>query len=907
MRIILPLIFLALFSTLYYGNAQDVIPLAEVGRGTPRSVLFDPTGEHLFVVTQQDELWTYEVATGVTLRHAVAVKSAWFFPNGDWFMTQATDDLWRVYHTTDLVTPVLDHLIYFGLSPNDRWLIVHDREQNISLRDADFPLQARLENIDDVLFSPNGEYVITKDLNGNFEFRDADLSLFPVQPNIPANTTRILWSPDESRVLGLTDSNQRHVIHLFESSRDRTLTVSQPERYTAHQWSPDGVHFLDHDYAGHLRVWNVDTGDLVLYLPTRSVYHTPEELAEIQFRAPNIWMIEWSKDGSHIFRCNSAGGSIDVLCGFFSLETGLATQRVGSDLWSFIIGRNYSPDDQYLVLTEGVYDANTGDILADFSEGRQGGYTRHFSSDSRFVVTSPVFMQNTSYLYNLETFEFMHTLEFNPYAYDAPFVVWSPDNIHFVKWGGSGLISLWNAELGQVVWHLHEHVKFGQEVIFNTDETLLAATDMLGNVAVIELATGEHVSFLEGPQESIQMIDWQPDGDLIAASSGRYTGLGTPFSPPFDGNRVFVWHVMTGELVYLFEHETTIRSIAWHPSGDYLVVEDETSQMRIWDLNTGELSSTTEIAIGYHYQDNYIWGANGDIGFRYFSSCSHAPHPSVQVFNFTERRFWGTLYCDTTTKITVWNTELNGAVDVRNSCWRLKNGRCFIEVRIFNEDYFFRYPSDAPFRNKSIYQITYDQAPITVTISPSNSRIVVQTETGVDLWRLGREQAQLDWSLEGEYLSAEWSHDDEYVLLLATTHVDVVNVKTGEIQFTIETLSAPTAVSWRHDNAFFFLVFSNEIRVYPMRTGEEILVLRDVSNVLWMNDYLQVDIVSSGERRRELWDVKLGYALLSSGDILFYHNNVHNFITVTSDARFGVQNSQGVLQIWNFDDFMKDS
>ena len=119
-----------------------------------------------------------------------------------------------------------------------------------------------------------------------------------------------------------------------------------------------------------------------------------------------------------------------------------------------------------------------------------------------------------------------------------------------------------------------------------------------GDINIHDVNIGELYQSLSGPQGSITMAIWSPDGEFIASSTE-------------DGSQVIIWHVTTGEIIRKFsggyEDERVIIA-SWSPTGDRFATRG-LGGVKVYDLNSGK--QVLNLATPKVWNFRAIWSPDG--------------------------------------------------------------------------------------------------------------------------------------------------------------------------------------------------------------------------------------------------------------------------------------------------------
>lgn len=126
-------------------------------------------------------------------------------------------------------------------------------------------------------------------------------------------------------------------------------------------------------------------------------------------------------------------------------------------------------------------------------------------------------------------------------------------NMLLVADAGGGLTAV-AARDGATVWR-QSHGDSVMALAAHPQRAVVASAGQDGWVHIWDLASGNRECSLSVPEQWVEHLQWSPQGDYIAASSGRYCRVWTA----------------AGDLVWTStEHASTVSGIAWSPAGELL-------------------------------------------------------------------------------------------------------------------------------------------------------------------------------------------------------------------------------------------------------------------------------------------------------------------------------------------------
>ena len=358
------------------------------------------------------------------------------------------------------------------------------------------------------------------------------------------DVTAVAWSPDGKRIATGADDGVR-VWDVVTGEGLFSLEHGSKVRSVA--WSPDGRRIAAASDGG-VRVLDAVTGEELLNLEHSS----------------QVDSVAWSPDGSRIATGSDGGVRVlDAVTGesLLSLEHG---HKVGSVAWS--------PDGSRIATASDggvrVWDAVTGEELLNLEHSRLVRSVA-WSPDGRHIATSSTF--DAVRVWDAVTGKELLSLE-RGRGFGS--VVWSPDGSRIVTSSTFGGVWVWDAVLLSLerVHGLKRGHGFGS-VVWSPDGSRIA-TGSFGGVRVWDAVTGKELLNLEH-SHWVDSVAWSPDGSRIATGP--------------DG--VWVWDAVTGKELLSLEHGSQVDSVVWSPDGRYILTKSWRSEIRIWDVTSGEQAS----------------------------------------------------------------------------------------------------------------------------------------------------------------------------------------------------------------------------------------------------------------------------------------------------------------------------
>ena len=160
---------------------------------------------------------------------------------------------------------------------------------------------------------------------------------------------------------------------------------------------------------------------------------------------------------------------------------------------------------------------------------------------------------------------------------DVTAVAWSPDGSRIATSSSFDDLRVWDAVTGKELLSLERGHLVGS-VSWSPDGSRIATGS--DGVWVWDAVTGEELLSLKrghGLKRGhwVDSVAWSPDGSRIATGP--------------DG--VWVWDAVTGKELLSLEHGSQVDSVVWSPDGRYILTKSWRSEIRIWDVTSGEQAS----------------------------------------------------------------------------------------------------------------------------------------------------------------------------------------------------------------------------------------------------------------------------------------------------------------------------
>jgi WD40 repeat protein len=531
--------------------------------GPVHAVGYSPDGSYAVVAGEAGRARVFDALSGepgAELVHGGPVLEAWFAPDGRTVLTASEDGTARIWdatsgeerHVFEHDGPLAsarfsadgEHVATAGADGVARiWRTVTGRLVRALRHDG--PVLS-------AVFSPDGKRLATvaerKDERVSSRVFDARTGRRLYAPDQIGVTTAD-FSPD-SRLLVTTSSDR--TARLWRATDGKLLHVlDQPDGHVVGaDFSPDGTQLVTASDGGTARVWDVATGGrlLVLVGPTN-----PVESAS--FSSDGQFLVVASLDRTvRVYRADN-GLQAAVLLGH---EDGVTTAT-------------FSPDGRRVLTasldgTARLWDPGTANALQLVGDHDLPVAAAALSPDGRLAVSGDG--SGAIGVWDLERRIRVHRFHVQSGVYALTF---SPDGRSVAAAGVFNRVGIWDVQSGRRVGLL-QHSGVIRRLAYSDDgEMLLAAGG-----PIVRVWAGDGRLILDLRTEFVRTADIAGSGTHIVTAG--HDGIAR------------VWDVETGELLHELEgHEDAITHVAFDPSGRLIVSAGLDDAARLWDVETGEL------------------------------------------------------------------------------------------------------------------------------------------------------------------------------------------------------------------------------------------------------------------------------------------------------------------------------
>ncbi len=345
---------------------------------------------------------------------------------------------------------------------------------------------------------------------------------------------------------------------IFTSFLRKTLRGHE-DNVNSVAYSPDGKHLATASADGTAKVWDAETGGVLMTLSGHG---------------DAVNSVAFSPDGKRL-----ATGSDDKTAKIWDAQSGkeLMTLRGHTDKVEEVA---FSPDGRRLATgsddkTAMIWDAQTGKVLTTLRGHTSAVNSVAFSPDGKRVGTGSDDM--LAKIWDTQTGKVLVTLRGHEGPVNA--VAFSPDGKRVGTGSDDKLAKIWDTQTGKLLMTLSGHQAPVNSVAFNPDGSRLASGSNDRTAEIWDVETGKAPTILRGHTNAVSFVAFSPDGSRLATASYDKTAK--------------IWDALPGGTEAMtLRDDDWVTSVAFSPDGKRMATGSDDNTAKIWDATTGKLLTT---------------------------------------------------------------------------------------------------------------------------------------------------------------------------------------------------------------------------------------------------------------------------------------------------------------------------
>ncbi len=459
----------------------------------------------------------------------------------------------------------------------------------------------------------------------------------------------VAYSPDGKTLAAVGWDDYGNEVLLFDAETGDVKKALEGDNQGVRSaaFSPDGKTLVSGGWDNSIRVWDVQTGELlktltalgedvaVVYSPDGKTLVSGSKYGRIQFWDAETWTLIASDryNGTIASLAYSPNGQ-RLAVGLAQssevhLRDGFTYERVESlrGHRDNVVSVAYSPDGKLLASggSEGeilLWDANTGKRLKILTKAEGSPVSVVFSPDSKTLLG-----ENERYMAR-QTTTSGSRVSVSYYSHDGKTRLGENERNN---------IRLWDVQTGELIKTI-QNPDASRSVVYSPDGTTIASGNLAG-VHLWSAETGERIKTLGDYSHAVRFLAYSPDGGIVFASNAKGR-IGMLDAKPLKIRKplhpLFTWSLKG--------------SAALSPDGETLVAGTMSSDLVFWHVaahhwdddkrRAGKEAAQKELlARAKHLALN----AKSDISRRFAVTLEDAANRSV--YNFPLDRTFGSVHC----------------------------------------------------------------------------------------------------------------------------------------------------------------------------------------------------------------------------------------------------------------------
>jgi WD40 repeat protein len=634
--------------------------------GSILSVVFSPDGQLLASSDAEGEICLWQVADGKQLFSCKDsqhwVWSVCFSPDSQMLASSSEDKILRLWdvQTSECFQELVGHTNWIytaAFHPNKPQVASGSEDQTIKIWDIQtgeclITLSGHQGGIRSLSFAPNGQTLVSSSSDQTVRLWDIQTGEVQVLTDHTDIVRSVTFSPDGQWLATCSDDQ---TVRLWQVQTGKCIRSFICESRTwSVAFSPDSQFLLTGSDDQTLRLWEI---------------HTETPIRLFEGHTGLVLSVAFSPDGR-----TAASGSDDQTIKFWEVDTGRCLKTLkGHNNWVWSVAFSPALDPNRQQLASGNEDrtirlweatgASASYSLAHHLEGHTG---RIWSID--YSPGAPILASGS----DDQTIRFWQTIGSDAgrclkilrgQTGAVRIVKFSPDGAVLASNSGDDTVKLWDVSslytaqtstkptLGRRTAGRREEWVSGQclaqlegdfsrvfAICFHPTAPQIATGSDDNLVHLWDTKTGTWLNSLSGHTKPIESLAFSPDGTQLASGSTDQTvrfwdsktgkclqtltpEVGRVLALSFSSNgqlaisgsnpTVVLWDATTQQLIPHSGHTKTVPTLAFSADGTYLATGSEDETIRLWHIQSAQLSFSQLLRPARPYEGLNLTGATG--------------------------------------------------------------------------------------------------------------------------------------------------------------------------------------------------------------------------------------------------------------------------------------------------------
>ena len=339
-------------------------------------------------------------------------------------------------------------------------------------------------------------------------------------------------------------------------------------------YSPDGKLIVSVSQDKTARIWDVETGSCLHVLYGDTSFKGRMNGDTIVYSNLDV-SAAFSPDSKLIVTTVS-----DTSIPIWDVATGKCLRRLVGHK-DIVHSVAFSPDGKYIAsasydTTLRLWNVQTGQCMR--SQNIDVGFVE-FSPDGKHLLTD--YEDNTLRIWDVLTGECIKKLSgHSDFVFSA---VYSPNGEKIVSLSWDDGTRVWDAQTGKCLWRIED----GISASFSPDgnSIVISSSENFG-IAILDAKTGKRIRTMNDPVYKVAYAEFSPDGKQIVTS------------PSLECNGLIrIWNIDTILCTHRLcgKHDEYYTSLAFNPSGKYILASTGEKKAVIWDVKTSHSPRVIDI------------------------------------------------------------------------------------------------------------------------------------------------------------------------------------------------------------------------------------------------------------------------------------------------------------------------